>query len=62
MRHGMSDQMRVPIVMLQSFASKGGASGGRSDQEATYARIATLGEEVRDPARTIRKAVPIARP
>ena len=27
---------------------------------AGYARIATLGEEVRDPARTIRRAVPIA--
>lgn len=42
MRHCMSDQVRVPIVMLQSFPSKGGASGGRSDQEATCARIATL--------------------
>jgi basic amino acid/polyamine antiporter, APA family len=27
---------------------------------AGYARIATLGEEVRDPARTIRRAVPVA--
>jgi basic amino acid/polyamine antiporter, APA family len=27
---------------------------------AGYARIATLGEEVRDPARTIRRAIPIA--
>ena len=38
----MSDQVRVPIVMLQPFASKGGASGGRSDQEATCARITAL--------------------
>ena len=42
MRHCMSDQVRVSIVMLQSFASKGGAPRGRTDQEATYARIATL--------------------
>lgn len=65
----------VVVVCLGSGASDagrldGGASGGVSGvlqaagllffAFAGYARIATLGEEVRDPARTIPRAIPLA--
>ncbi|WP_326754236.1 APC family permease [Streptomyces hirsutus] len=49
-----------------SFAAPGGAGGVLQAAGllffafAGYARIATLGEEVRDPARTVRRAIPLA--
>ncbi|SEQ81900.1 amino acid/polyamine/organocation transporter, APC superfamily [Lentzea xinjiangensis] len=51
---------------LQPFPGSGGASGVLQSAGllffafAGYARIATLGEEVRDPHRTIPRAIPIA--
>ncbi|GAB3172405.1 APC family permease [Streptomyces incanus] len=49
-----------------SFVAPGGAGGGLQAAGllffafAGYARIATLGEEVRDPARTVPRAIPLA--
>ncbi|MGI5488665.1 APC family permease [Microtetraspora malaysiensis] len=57
---GASDTSRLGIG---SGASSGGvlqAAGLLFFAFAGYARIATLGEEVRDPARTIPRAVPLA--
>uniref|UniRef100_UPI003B3B2462 APC family permease n=1 Tax=Mycolicibacter arupensis TaxID=342002 RepID=UPI003B3B2462 len=53
----------VPVTFSDSTASVPGvlqAAGLLFFAFAGYARIATLGEEVRDPARTIPRAVPIA--
>ncbi|MFD6598242.1 APC family permease [Streptomyces coelicoflavus] len=57
---GQSDAARLEVG---SDASVGGvlqATGLLFFAFAGYARIATLGEEVRDPARTIPKAIPLA--
>ncbi|SDC76761.1 APC family permease [Streptomyces prasinopilosus] len=57
---GQSDAGRL------SFAAPGGTGGVLQAAGllffafAGYARIATLGEEVRDPARTVRRAIPLA--
>ena len=40
--HGVCDQLRVTIVMLQPFAGERGAPSRCADQEATDARIAAL--------------------
>ncbi|MEV0299920.1 APC family permease [Streptomyces prasinus] len=57
---GQADAARL------SFAAPGGTGGVLQAAGllffafAGYARIATLGEEVRDPARTVRRAIPLA--
>jgi APA family basic amino acid/polyamine antiporter len=59
---GRSDAGRLGIEVWEG-ASAGGvleAAGLLFFAFAGYARIATLGEEVRDPARTIPRAIPLA--
>ena len=40
--HGVGDQLRVTIVMLQPFAGERGAPSRCADQESADARIAAL--------------------
>ncbi|WP_371779327.1 APC family permease [Streptosporangium subroseum] len=59
----LSGQARAARLDIASDAGVGGvlqAAGLLFFAFAGYARIATLGEEVRDPARTIPRAIPIA--
>ncbi|MFI1223805.1 MULTISPECIES: APC family permease [unclassified Streptomyces] len=57
---GDADAARLGIGDDASFAGVLQAAGLLFFAFAGYARIATLGEEVRDPARTIPRAVPLA--
>lgn len=63
---GTPDSARISVVALVSGASEAGiygvlqAAGLLFFALAGYARIATLGEEVRDPARTIPRAISLA--
>src|SRR6202035_1620178 len=52
--------VRLAISSTVSFAGVCQAAGLLFFAFAGYARIATLGEEVRDPARTIPRAIPLA--
>lgn len=57
---GESDAGRLHIGSDASFGGVLQAAGLLFFAFAGYARIATLGEEVRDPARTIPRAIPLA--
>ncbi|AQS68425.1 APC family permease [Streptomyces pactum] len=57
---GESDAARLDIGSDASFGGVLQAAGLLFFAFAGYARIATLGEEVRDPARTIPRAIPVA--
>ncbi|KAK1183866.1 APC family permease [Streptomyces sp. NBS 14/10] len=57
---GTVDAARLDIGSDATFAGVLQAAGLLFFAFAGYARIATLGEEVRDPARTIPRAIPIA--
>ncbi|MCX4640439.1 APC family permease [Streptomyces platensis] len=57
---GQADPVRLDIGDDASFAGILQAAGLLFFAFAGYARIATLGEEVRDPGRTIPRAVPLA--
>ncbi|MFC4061689.1 APC family permease [Planomonospora corallina] len=57
---GRAEAMRLDIGSDTSFAGVLQAAGLLFFAFAGYARIATLGEEVRDPRRTIPRAVPTA--
>ncbi|MFE0799533.1 APC family permease [Streptomyces sp. NPDC058812] len=57
---GESDAGRLHIGSDASFGGALQAAGLLFFAFAGYARIATLGEEVRDPARTIPRAIPLA--
>lgn len=57
---GESSVARLAISSTLSFAGVCQAAGLLFFAFAGYARIATLGEEVRDPARTIPRAIPLA--
>ncbi|WP_121749733.1 APC family permease [Streptomyces sp. E2N166] len=57
---GASDAGRLHIGSDASFGGVLQAAGLLFFAFAGYARIATLGEEVRDPARTIPRAIPLA--
>jgi APA family basic amino acid/polyamine antiporter len=57
---GEADAARLTFGADTSFGGTLRAAGLLFFAFAGYARIATLGEEVRDPARTIPRAVPIA--
>ncbi|MFJ8149045.1 APC family permease [Streptomyces sp. NPDC096048] len=57
---GASDAGRLRIGSDASFGGVLQAAGLLFFAFAGYARIATLGEEVRDPARTIPRAIPLA--
>jgi APA family basic amino acid/polyamine antiporter len=57
---GESDAARLDIGSDASFGGVLQAAGLLFFAFAGYARIATLGEEVRDPARTIPRAIPLA--
>jgi len=57
---GTTDAARLDIDSDATFAGVLQAAGLLFFAFAGYARIATLGEEVRDPARTIPRAIPLA--
>jgi APA family basic amino acid/polyamine antiporter len=57
---GASDLVRLDIGEDAAFGGVLQAAGLLFFAFAGYARIATLGEEVRDPARTIPRAIPLA--
>ncbi len=57
---GEASSARLVISPTVSFAGVLQAAGLLFFAFAGYARIATLGEEVRDPARTIPRAIPLA--
>ncbi|MFF4402093.1 APC family permease [Streptomyces sp. NPDC001480] len=57
---GMSDAGRLGIGLSSGGGGVLQAAGLLFFAFAGYARIATLGEEVRDPARTIPRAIPLA--
>ncbi|WBB58152.1 APC family permease [Streptomyces sp. WMMC500] len=57
---GDTDTARLDVGADASFGGVLQAAGLLFFAFAGYARIATLGEEVRDPARTIPRAIPIA--
>ncbi|GAA4989647.1 APC family permease [Yinghuangia aomiensis] len=57
---GTTDTERLHVGADATFTGVLQAAGLLFFAFAGYARIATLGEEVRDPARTIPKAIPIA--
>ena len=57
---GAASSVRTVIAPTASFAGVVQAAGFLFFAFAGYARIATLGEEVRDPARTIPRAIPVA--
>jgi basic amino acid/polyamine antiporter, APA family len=57
---GQTSVARLAISPTVSFAGVCQAAGLLFFAFAGYARIATLGEEVRDPARTIPRAIPLA--
>jgi APA family basic amino acid/polyamine antiporter len=57
---GDTSVARLAISSTVSFAGVCQAAGLLFFAFAGYARIATLGEEVRDPARTIPRAIPLA--
>ncbi|WP_432142513.1 APC family permease [Streptomyces sp. bgisy084] len=57
---GQADPVRLDIGDDASFTGVLQAAGLLFFAFAGYARIATLGEEVRDPSRTIPRAVPLA--
>lgn len=57
---GATDQARLAPLTGHSFYGVLQAAGLLFFAFAGYARIATLGEEVRDPARTIGRAIPLA--
>ncbi len=57
---GAASPLRIAIAPAASFAGVVQAAGFLFFAFAGYARIATLGEEVRDPARTIPRAIPVA--
>ncbi|MFJ3538995.1 APC family permease [Streptomyces sp. NPDC090109] len=57
---GTTDAARLDVGSDASFGGVLQAAGLLFFAFAGYARIATLGEEVRDPARTIPRAIPIA--
>ncbi|MFM9372753.1 APC family permease [Streptomyces sp. Da 82-17] len=57
---GTADAARLDIGADTSFGGVLQAAGLLFFAFAGYARIATLGEEVRDPARTIPRAIPLA--
>lgn len=57
---GETSVARLAIPSTVSFAGVCQAAGLLFFAFAGYARIATLGEEVRDPARTIPRAIPLA--
>ena len=57
---GQASSGRLVISPAVSFAGVLQAAGLLFFAFAGYARIATLGEEVRDPARTIPRAIPLA--
>ncbi|MEU0678038.1 APC family permease [Streptomyces sp. NPDC006172] len=57
---GLTDTTRLEVGSDATFGGVLQAAGLLFFAFAGYARIATLGEEVRDPARTIPRAIPIA--
>ncbi|MFI2413485.1 APC family permease [Streptomyces sp. NPDC018947] len=57
---GRSDAARLDVGLSGGFGGLLQAAGLLFFAFAGYARIATLGEEVRDPARTIPRAIPLA--
>jgi basic amino acid/polyamine antiporter, APA family len=57
---GAASPLRVVMAPTASFAGVVQAAGFLFFAFAGYARIATLGEEVRDPVRTIPRAIPVA--
>ncbi|WP_061290380.1 APC family permease [Herbidospora cretacea] len=57
---GVADAARLDIGADATFAGVLQAAGLLFFAFAGYARIATLGEEVRDPARTLPRAIPLA--
>ncbi|MEV5508659.1 APC family permease [Streptomyces orinoci] len=57
---GSSDASRLDVGIDASFGGVLQAAGLLFFAFAGYARIATLGEEVRDPAKTIPRAIPVA--
>ncbi|GAA3576562.1 APC family permease [Streptomyces osmaniensis] len=60
LRSGQSDAGRLDIGTSDGIGGVLQAAGLLFFAFAGYARIATLGEEVRDPARTIPRAIPLA--
>ncbi|MCQ9134077.1 APC family permease [Streptomyces hilarionis] len=57
---GVSDPGRLEVGVSEGFGGVLQAAGLLFFAFAGYARIATLGEEVRDPERTIPRAIPLA--
>ncbi|MEV0319993.1 APC family permease [Streptomyces sp. NPDC050658] len=57
---GAADAGRIDVGLSGGVQGVLGAAGLLFFAFAGYARIATLGEEVRDPARTIPRAIPLA--